>query len=632
MKILLAAFSLPFFVLLPVLPGGAVTITPVYDSDERNANPPTGFWDETPLTEEQKDEIGPSGNDAETLGEARRKALEHALGLMDAKLAGDVTIKAWVGFNYELDSTPPGIVLATAVPCLVRSSLLPRPQTLYPSALAKSILPDEKSLRTGDGPCGGRDISMRFNGNFPFHYAFDTEREGVRAFDFVYIVLHEIFHGLGFWTSFRKDGSWGLRRPSIYEEQLYSEADENFLHMLSESRRAAAIVSGDGLSWYGQPSAGCSHGRLVGERDKDGGTTPDGKPLLHAPSRYRGFAAAHFHPSVDPDDILEPATPLATKDMTLALALLKDMGWRINDPAIPSCAPETSATPPPSAQPSAPADTSASATPDGPENQREPEPGEPAPTARPDGTPDGADLQPLPPEDGYGSGGNPGDGSGSGVADRQGGGGCAVASDGGLRSEKMFGDLFALLSALAPAAFGKRRREKAGGRRVSRNSRGTVLPAGLSGFSHAQKPSISGFGGKNEKTSLSQLDFQRTSQNIRRARQDARRRSPVLRVKQPVELQATRLKPPGHLHLRDIPLFHNLADLHGQNALYRPFGSFLVSSLFLEKIFKRLPCFSRLDIPRHFKPLILLVAISTSLSGVFRVFLINPCKSIVSAR
>ncbi len=346
MKILLAAFSLPFFVLLPVLPGGAVTITPVYDSDERNANPPTGFWDETPLTEEQKDEIGPSGNDAETLGEARRKALEHALGLMEAKLEGDVTIKAWVGFSDRLDSTPPGIVLATAVPCLIRSSLLPRPQTLYPSALAKSILPDEKSLRTGDGPCGGRDISMRFNGNFPFHYAFDTEREGVRAFDFVYIVLHEIFHGLGFWTSFRKDGSWGLRRPSIYEEQLYSEADENFLHMLSESRRAAAIVSGDGLSWYGQPSAGCSHGRLVGERDKGGGTTPDGKPLLHAPSRYRGFAAAHFHPSVDPDDILEPATPLATKDMTLALALLKDMGWRINDPAIPSCAPETSATPP----------------------------------------------------------------------------------------------------------------------------------------------------------------------------------------------------------------------------------------------------------------------------------------------
>ncbi len=54
-----------------------------------------------------------------------------------------------------------------------------------------------------------------------------------------------------------------------------------------------------------------------------------------------------------------------------------------------------------------------------------------------------------------------------------------------MRSEKMFGDLFALLSALAPAAFGKRRREKAGGRRVSRNSRGMVLPASLSGFSHA---------------------------------------------------------------------------------------------------------------------------------------------------
>ena len=96
MKIPLAAFLLPFFVFLPVFPGGAVTIEPVYGSGERNAQ--TGFWDETPLTEEQKDETGPSGNDAETLGEARRKALEHALGLIEAKLEGDVTIKAWV-FN-----------------------------------------------------------------------------------------------------------------------------------------------------------------------------------------------------------------------------------------------------------------------------------------------------------------------------------------------------------------------------------------------------------------------------------------------------------------------------------------------------------------------------------------------------
>ena len=341
MKIPFAAFLLPFFTFLPVFPGGAVTIEPVYDSGERNANPPTGFWDETPLTEEQKDEIGPSGNDAETLGEARRKALEHALGLIEDKLEGDVTIKAWVEFNYEFDSTSPGIVLAVAAPCLIQSSLLPRPQTLYPSALAKSILPGEESLGRA---CGGRDISMRFNGNFPFHYAFDTAHEGVRAFDFVYIVLHETFHGLGFWTSFRKDGSWAFRRPSIYEEQLYSEADENFLHLLSPSQRAAAIVSGDGLSWYGKTAAGCSHGQLVGERDKGGGTTPDGKPLLHAPSRYRGFAAAHLHPSVDPDDILEPRTPLDTKDMTLALALLKDMGWRINDPGIPSCA---SGPPPP---------------------------------------------------------------------------------------------------------------------------------------------------------------------------------------------------------------------------------------------------------------------------------------------
>ena len=54
---------------------------------------------------------------------------------------------------------------------------------------------------------------------------------------------------------------------------------------------------------------------------------------------------------------------------------------------------------------------------------------------------------------------------------------------------------------------------------------------------------------------------------------------------------------------------------NGQNTPDRPFGSFLAGSLFLEKIFKRLPGFSRLDIPRHFKPLVLLIAISISPTG-----------------
>ena len=450
MRIRLVTFLLPFLVLLPVFPGGAVTITPVYDPEERSAR--TGFYDDERLTPEQRAEIGPSGNDAETLGEARRNALEYALGLIEAKLGGGTSIGVEVKFSTELDSTPPDITLASAGPCLYGSSLLPRRRTLYPSALAKAIRPNDENLRGSDGPCRGRDMTIRFNDsdNVPFYYGFDEIPADARRFEFVSVVLHETFHGLGFFELVQEDGSWkpitGTDRsgervdvtlPSIYDEQLYSEADENFLHLLSESRRAAAVVSEDGLSWYGRTTEGCSYGRLVGEREKDAGTASDGKPLLHAPSGYQdGTSVSHFHVSVDPDDILEPRFPVATRDMTLALALLKDMGWRVNDPGIPaSCAEQDRGVP--RETPKEPPET-----PNGPAT---PIIDTSAPVNRPDHQP----ISPGPENEGN-----------QRRDQAQSSGGCAVAYAGDFRSENMFGGLFLLLSALALTVAGKKRRAR----------------------------------------------------------------------------------------------------------------------------------------------------------------------------
>ena len=448
MKVRLVAFLLPFFVFLPVFPGGAVTITPVYDPEERSER--TGFYDDDRLTPEQRAEIGPSGNDAATLGEARRNALEHAFGLVEAKLGGSTNVTVEVKFtSTELDSTPPDITLASAGPCLYGSSLLPRRQTLYPSALAKAIRPNDENLRGSDGPCRGRDITIRFNDsdNVPFYYGFDEIPADGRRFEFVSVVLHEIFHGLGFFELVQEDGSWStitgtdgsggtveVTLPSIYDEQLYSEADQDFVHNLSESRRAAAVVSEDGLSWYGRTSAGCSYGRLVGEREKDAGTTSDGKPLLHAPSGYQdGTSISHFHISVNPDDILEPRFPVATRDMTLALALLKDMGWRVNDPAIPASCGDV------------PTDETPGEPPETPNGPATPIIDTSTPVNRPD-------QQPILPR--------PGDEEGSQRGAQQSSGGCAVASDGDFSSgpENMSGGLFLLLSALVLTVAGKKRR------------------------------------------------------------------------------------------------------------------------------------------------------------------------------
>jgi len=433
MKIHLTAFLLLFCVLFPASPSVAAPIVPVYSSDERNG--PTGFFDDTALTQQEKNEIAPSGNDAETLGEARRKALEHALGLIAPKLGGSVTVRVDVAFEDADDTTSSGsIILAKARPCLVSSPQLPRKETLYPGALARSLNAQIRRLEL----CANWDIEIRFNNEPPFYYGFDEISGNSRpsGFSFVSVVMHEVFHGLGFFENVGKEGSWKLidgtdnlgqrtriQRPSLYDEQLYSEADENFFHELSDSQRAAAITSGDGLSWDGRTvqattRRSCSYGRLVGGLKTDG-ISPSGRPLLHAPSGYlTGSSISHFHVSVTPDDILEPRFPVLTRDMTLALALLKDMGWRINDDCVPA-----------SCNGAIPANCVSRPTTSDPI-----EPDQPPPPPPPDST------------NGQNAGGSSG--------------GCSIASDRGFGSGAVSGGLFLVLTVLLLAVFKKGRTER----------------------------------------------------------------------------------------------------------------------------------------------------------------------------
>ena len=461
MKIYVTVFLMLLCVSFPVSSGVAVTIRPDYDYAPAERTERTGFFDDTPLTREQRDEIAPSGNDATTLGEARRNALEYALDFVAAKLGGNITVRVGVKFDASLDADPPLITLASAVPCVIQSNRLPREKTIYPRALAKSILND--NLAGSGGPCEDRDLNIAFNDlDFKdpdeeiirFYYGFD-EISGNGRFEFVSVVLHEIFHGLGFFELVEKNGSWesfegidsssgrttNIQNPSIYDVQMYSEDDETLFHMLSPSKRAVAIISENGLSWDGRTTGAtrrsCSYGQLLGGRKTDG-ISPQGRPLLHAPSEYLpGTSISHFHVSVTPDDILEPRFPVATRDMTLALALLKDMGWRINDRNIP-----TTCTPP--------------------------RPSDPGPATPP---PDPV----APPPDPSGTS-TPSDGTGSQTPTAGGSsGGCAIASDRDFGSGALSGNLFLTLTVLLLAVFGKRRPEKRGRwRLLSRaNLRGT---------------------------------------------------------------------------------------------------------------------------------------------------------------
>ena len=97
------SIGLLFFLLtvFPAVPySGAVTIEAIY-TDARGI----GFNDTTGLTEGQRARLGDGGNNASTLGQARRNAFEHAAGLLEEKLPGPNTIRVEASFRSFGDET-----------------------------------------------------------------------------------------------------------------------------------------------------------------------------------------------------------------------------------------------------------------------------------------------------------------------------------------------------------------------------------------------------------------------------------------------------------------------------------------------------------------------------------------------
>ena len=80
--------------LAPVAPCVAVTIEEIYDDDDGE-----GFKDATPLTQIEQNSLAASGNNATTLGEARKNAFEHATSILERRLTNSNTIRVSAKFT-----------------------------------------------------------------------------------------------------------------------------------------------------------------------------------------------------------------------------------------------------------------------------------------------------------------------------------------------------------------------------------------------------------------------------------------------------------------------------------------------------------------------------------------------------
>lgn len=364
-KLLPGALFLLLALMAPLPPCVAVTVEEIYDDDTGE-----GFKDGTDLTQAEKDLISPSGNDAETLGEARTKAFEYATSLLESTLTNTNTIRIsakFVIFDGQENTNNPGECLLNSGTTTVAkagptghgypSDRLDEGDvnrvglgTAYPYALFETTSGREFNAQNAD-------IRINFSKCIPFYYGF-TGSVPANHIDFVQLALHEIMHGLGFIARVDSDGDFPtltitvystangitttreatIKSRTIYDEQLYSETDDDLLIDLANSERAAAITSGTGLLWEGTDGGrnSCSYGQRMAELKTSSAKSQDGKPRLHAPSTYDDLGSV-IHTHNNTEDIMEAFVP-APRNMDLALGMLKDMGWSISaDGFPPSC-------------------------------------------------------------------------------------------------------------------------------------------------------------------------------------------------------------------------------------------------------------------------------------------------------
>jgi len=291
--------------------------------------------------------FGLGGNEADTLGEARRNAFEHAMDVLAATLDSPVPIYIVADWRDDMETG----TLASAGPDYLFHDTqgLPLEQTWY-AGPASVRLGGTEACRLGDrDPClilpdkGAAfrgDISVNINANQSWWLGIDAEESPQGQFDFVDVIMHEILHGLGIITFMDRENGLFLNGetlipdengiPDIYAVNMASVLTGNFVD-ISSGQRADAIVSGSFLHFTG-PFATTSPFNFYA--DEPG----DGHMLLHAPLNLQlGSSTSHIHSAFGAGEIMTSTVSSAAPRVGqpgIAMDMLWDLGWAPQDPLI----------------------------------------------------------------------------------------------------------------------------------------------------------------------------------------------------------------------------------------------------------------------------------------------------------
>jgi hypothetical protein len=252
-----------------------------------------------------------------------QQAFQYAIDIWQSVLVSSVPIR--INASWEpLEANTLGSAGATTLYRDFREALTPN--VWYPVALAERLTSRELN------PVNDPDIVALFNSNINWYYGIDG-RTPAGQYNLVTVVLHEIAHGLGFFSSFdvaSNQGLWGEESgyPFIYDYYVETGANQRLIT----------------TTLFPNPSTALATQLTSNNLYFDTGTPIEGRntyPRLYAPPVFSlGSSLSHLdefrYPAGDDNALMTPQIGRAESIYwpgELTLAMLSTMGWRTRTPA-----------------------------------------------------------------------------------------------------------------------------------------------------------------------------------------------------------------------------------------------------------------------------------------------------------
>ncbi|MEM7706775.1 MAG: hypothetical protein AAF358_14540 [Pseudomonadota bacterium] len=276
------------------------------------------------------------GNQATTLGEARRNTMLEAARLLSMELYSDVPVT--INACWEArggDTTGATLAGARGRALFSNSPGLPEPDLLYIQSVATRRAGTSLSGLSGGDQTAEADIFITFNtdidgnvalGNRTFYYGFTPQGPTGNDSDFLSVTLHEITHGVGFAATFNETGRLVFNQPDVFTANLVDNRTGEGISLIdpsvTDAQRLEVATSISGLQWSGPESS-------VSIRNTDA-TRDEGFIRMNAPLEYQpGSSVSHIAQNYC--ELMTANTPGCVdapfRSLALSRPMLHEVGW-----------------------------------------------------------------------------------------------------------------------------------------------------------------------------------------------------------------------------------------------------------------------------------------------------------------